>query len=121
MGEVALPSASMRDFFRLLATYISQESHSKGVNFKPLSSDVILSTPPKTGTTWLQQICHGLRSGGNMDFDEIGMVIPCLEHAHEYGYTDLQAPQPYAPRVYKTHLWHPSCPKGAAKYIVLQR
>lgn len=28
-----------------------------------------------------------------MDFEEINLVIPCLEMAHDGGYTDLQAPQ----------------------------
>jgi len=56
-----------------------------------------------------------------MSFEELCLVIPCLEMAADYGYTDLQAPQPYEPQMFKTHLWYHSCPKGAGKYIVVVR
>jgi len=35
-------------------------------------------TPPKCGTTWMQQIVHGLRTRGSMDFNEITRVVPFL-------------------------------------------
>ena len=104
-----------------MEAFLTAESHLKGVRFKPLPTDVIISTAPKSGTTWVQQICHGLRSGGDMSFEEICLVVPCLEMAGDYNYEDLQAAQPFEPRVYKTHLWYHDCPKGAAKYIVIAR
>lgn len=67
------------------------------------------------------QIVHGLRSKGDMSFEEIGMVIPTIENAHDSGYTDLSEPQGHLPRVYKSHLWYRDCPKGAGKYIYVIR
>jgi len=115
------PPPVILDFFRHVKQFFTEEGHLKGVQFQPDPTDVIICTPSKCGTTWVQQICHGLRSGGDMSFDEICLVIPCLEMAHDYGYKDLQAPQPFTPRMYKSHLWYPACPKGAAKYIVIFR
>lgn len=63
------------------------------------------------------QIVHGLRSRGNMDFDEIGDVIPFIELALDCGFSDLDIDQGYLPRAYKTHAWYPDCPKTAGKYI----
>ncbi|GMH41172.1 hypothetical protein BSKO_09082 [Bryopsis sp. KO-2023] len=56
-----------------------------------------------------------------MDFDSIENVIPHIEMAHDYGYTDLNKDQGHFPRVYKTHSWYPHCPKGAGKYVFVVR
>lgn len=63
------------------------------------------------------QIIHGLRSGGDMNFEEISAVIPYIEMAHDCAYLDLNEPQGFLPRAYKTHTLYPDCPKGAGKYI----
>eukprot|EP00210_Caulerpa_lentillifera_P005291 g5055.t1 len=99
----------------------SEESLSRALNFKPGPTDVILSTSLKSGTTVTQQICHGLRSGGDMNFKEISLVIPHLEMAYDYGYEDLHKQQPYQPQIYKTHLLYHEAPKGAGKYIIVVR
>lgn len=115
------PPSAVLELRRVLSAFFTEESRARGYNFKPSPQDIMLSTGAKSGTTWVQQICHGLRSGGDMNFDEISLVIPCLEMAHDYGYSDLQAPQPYNPRMYKTHFWYRDTPKGAGKYIVVVR
>lgn len=84
----------------------------------PLPPQVV--TTPKAGTTWLQQLCHQLRSNkGDVDFDEISAVVPWLELAHDLG-QDLDSSQPFSPpRLFKTHAWEPHCPKGAGvKFVV---
>ena len=92
------------------------EGRQAALDFVPDSSDVIIATPPKCGTTLVQQICHSLRSNGDMSFDEISLVIPCLEMAWSYGYMDLAAPQPFAPpQLYKTHFWRRHCPRDATR------
>lgn len=108
---------ALRERFRRIHT---EEGRMKGVNFVPRPSDVFVVTPPKAGTTWIQQILHGLRTNGSMDFDEISLVIPMIERAHDYGYLDLDMEQVAQPRMYKTHLWYRDCPKGA-RYIFVAR
>jgi len=44
-------------------------------NFNPGQKDVVLNTQPKTGTTWLQVICHFLR-GGDANYEDIYEVVP---------------------------------------------
>jgi hypothetical protein len=56
-----------------------------------------------------------------MGFEEINLVIPCLEMAHDSGIDDLDAPQVASPRVFKTHFWRPHCPAGAGRYVFLVR
>lgn len=66
----------------------------------------------------MQQICHGLRTKGDMNFDEITCVVPWNITAKDCGQrvTDEQP----APRCFKTHDTFAQCPKGA-KYIVVVR
>lgn len=52
-----------------------------------------------------------------MNFEEISSVVPFIELAHDYAYTDLNKPQGFLPRAFKTHAWYPDCPKEAGKYI----
>ena len=68
-----------------------------------------------------RQIMHGLRSNGDMDFEDIIYVYPTLESAHDLGKVDLEAEQKFHPRMYKTHFHYDMCPKGEGKYIVLTR
>lgn len=86
---------------------------------KPRPSDVFIATYPKSGTTWVQQIVHGLRSRGSMDFEEISQVVPYIEVAPSMK-MDLDAPQVAEPRAFKTHLPWELVPKGA-RYIYVLR
>jgi len=66
--------------------------------------DVYISTYPKTGTTWLQQICHQLRTGGDTDFEEISEegIVPWLEMGPSLQ-IDVALPQRASPRCFKSH------------------
>ena len=61
-------------------------SYPQGAPFRARPSDAYITPFAKSGTTWLQQIAHGLRSGGDMDFAEISYVVPCLDYALEGSY-----------------------------------
>jgi hypothetical protein len=82
-------------------------------------SDVLIATFPKCGTTWVQQIVHGLRTRGSMDFEEISMVIPWLERSPLLG-LDVNAPQVAEPRAFKTHLPWDLVPKGGRNLYVMR-
>jgi len=95
--------------------FLTEAGLARGLALPTRPDDVIISTFPKCGTTWLQQIVHGLRSGGSMDFDEITAVVPWMELAHDMG-LDPEAPQVATPRAFKSHLSYDQVPKGA-RYV----
>ena len=64
-----------------MARMISPEGIAKGLAFRPRPTDVVISPYSKSGTTWMQQIVHGLRTRGDMDFDDISRVVPWIETA----------------------------------------
>lgn len=98
------------------ANFATTKGTARGLAYTPDPTDIFISPFGKCGTTWLQQIVHGLRTGGDMDFDEITEVVPWIELAHDMG-ADPDAPQKAAPRAFKSHLdWH-QIPKGG-RYIV---
>jgi hypothetical protein len=84
--------------------------------YRPRPTDVIISPFGRCGTTWLQQVFHCLRTGGDMDFDDISRVVPWIEAA-ELLSLDINARQRAAPRGYKSHLAYPALPAGA-RYVV---
>jgi len=75
-------------------------------NFKPRNSDVLITTAPKAGTTWMQQILYQLKSGGDANFSNIFQVVPWLEFPSKY-VTSQQKLKEYeamsGPRLLKTH------------------
>jgi len=92
------------------------ESTARGLAYQPQPSDLFISPYAKCGTTWVQQIVHGLRTRGDMNFDDIMRVMPWVEMAHWAG-LDMNAPQPGSFQAFKSHLSWKSIPKGG-RYIV---
>ncbi len=88
----------------------------KGKSFRPRPTDVIITPWSKSGTTWLQHIFHGLRSLGDLSFDDISRVTPWIEVADALR-IDLDADQGWEPRGFKSHYNHRVVPKGC-RYIV---
>src|SRR3954463_15960623 len=88
-------------------------------SYRPRADDVVIAPFAKCGTTWLQQIFHCLRTGGDMDFDDISRVVPWIETGRFVG-VDLEAPQRGEPRGFKSHLSYGLVPKPA-RYIVSVR
>jgi len=94
-------------------------------NFQARVTDVLITTPPKAGTTWMQQILHQLRTGGDDSFASIDDVVPWLEITRK-GKSWQQVLQYYetlsVPRVFKTHCTAEQTPGiGVAKIILTSR
>lgn len=87
--------------------------------YQPRPTDVVISPYGKCGTTWLQQTFHTLRTGGDMDFDDISRVVPWIETAPSIA-LDINAEQKADPRGFKSHLSYDVLPKGA-RYVVAFR
>ena len=114
--SLATDAAGIR---RRMEGFATAEGIAKGKSYKPSPTDLFIATYPKCGTTLMQQIVHGLRSGGDMDFSEITEVVPWIELADDVG-LDLATPENSGPRAFKTHLdWH-QVPKGG-RYIYIVR
>ena len=81
---------------------LSNEAYSAFEQFEPQDSDIIIDGYVKTGSTWLQQIVHQLRTGGDMEFDDILQVVPSIEVAYDTGH-DLYQEQMAHPRCFKSN------------------
>ena len=95
--------------------------------------DVVISVPPKSGTTWTMNIVHQLLSGGTADFDDIYAEVPWIEflghpaQTHQEVADRVAAMPSTRPRAFKTHSAPPEVPfvpaggDGAVKYVVVFR
>ena len=110
---------SVKEMQERFKDFATTEGWQHGLNYTPDPTDVFIVTPAKCGTTWMQQIVHGLRTRGSMDFDEITRVVPWINMAFDTG-IDIYAPQVARPHAFKTHTKLDEVPKGG-KYIVIVR
>jgi aryl sulfotransferase len=101
------------------AMTFSEETLQHGLALKLRPSDVVITPFGKSGTTWLQQIVHCLRTAGDMDFDDISRVVPWIETSGALG-INLDAEQKANPRAFKSHLAWGEVPQGG-RYIVAIR
>ncbi len=115
-GPAATRPASFDEYVERMAGFGTKQGMDAGLRFRPRPSDVIIAPFGKSGTTWLQQVFHGLRTRGDIDFDDISRVVPWIETAYDLG-IDLDAPQRAEPRGFKSHLPYDLIPKGA-RYVV---
>ncbi len=100
---------------RLLGSLTTPEGIATGLAIKLRPTDIVISPFGKSGTTWLQQMAHTLRTRGDMDFDDISRVVPWIETSTDLG-LDLDAGQKANPRLFKSHLDAHRAPKGG-RYI----
>ncbi|KHK93098.1 hypothetical protein LK12_01710 [Novosphingobium malaysiense] len=95
--------------------------------------DVVISVPPKSGTTWTMNIVHQLLTGGTSDFRDIYEEVPWIEfvghpeETHDEILSRLDAMPTDRRRAFKTHSAPPVVPFLAAgegphvQYIVVCR
>ena len=89
--------------------FTTNEGREKAISFVPRSTDVIVVTPAKCGTTWMQQIMHQLRSGGDMTFEDIDDVVPWIMLAHDLG-QDLDAEHKISTQMFQVSQWISTLP-----------
>jgi hypothetical protein len=116
---VASRASTLDELQAKLVRFVSAEGRAAGLAFRPRPTDVIIAPFPKCGTTWLQQMVHSLRTGGDLDFDDISRVVPWIETAADLG-LDLDAEQRAEPRAFKSHVSWTQVPKGC-RYLVAVR
>ena len=82
-------------------------------HFNARPTDVLITTAPKAGTTWMQQILHQLKTGGDPGFADIDQVVPWLELPRRgMSWRELldKYEQLSDPRIFKTHCTFPQTP-----------
>ncbi|XP_065198001.1 sulfotransferase 1C2A-like [Sycon ciliatum] len=122
MDDVQLEKerAALIPFRQRFSQFVSPASWQAGVSMKVEQGDIFICTPARSGTTWMQQICHQLRSGtGDMDFEEISNVVPYIEGALDTD-VSLDGEQRFPPRLFKSHFWQQLVPTGG-RYILVVR
>ena len=89
--------------------------------FKPRETDVLIATPAKCGTTWMQNILYQLKSQGDDSFDTIYQVVPWLEAVKDRdedevlkSYENIENP-----RVFKTHCTYYQAPLDNNPKVIL--
>lgn len=95
--------------------------------------DVVISVPPKSGTTWTMNIVHQLLTGGTPDFRDIYEEVPWIEFlghpeaTHQHVLDRVEAMPEHRRRAFKTHSAPPDVPflpEGEGrevKYVVVFR
>jgi len=71
--------------------------------YKPRDGDIIAVGPMKSGTTWLQQILHQIRTKGDETLRDIYDVTWCMLNPSRQWDFNLNAEQKFTPRVFKHH------------------
>jgi len=108
----ALTLEGLRSLLDLMTT---EAGVGAGLSLQLRSTDCVICPYGKSGTTWLQQMAHTLRTRGDMDFDDISRVVPWIESSTDLG-LDLAAQQKGEPRLFKSHLDAHRIPAGG-RYI----
>ncbi len=84
--------------------------------------DYTVSSFTKAGTTWVQQIIHQLRTGGDEGFEEISLAIPYLMPEVVFGeQLGDNKRNTFLPRVFKTHLNYEDVVPQGGKHIYVMR
>ena len=85
MNSLSRPT-NIQELLERLSRFQSEQALAGLANLSVRPSDVFIATYSKSGTTWMQQVVHQLRTGGDADFDEITAVVPWVDMAVDMGF-----------------------------------
>src|SRR5690606_15257024 len=91
-------------------------------NFHSRPTDVMITTAPKAGTSWMQHTLHQPRSGGDERFESIIDVVPRFEFPNpRRSWQDRleEFERLPDPRIFKTHCTYEQTPGVDTVRIVL--
>ncbi|MEP5937918.1 MAG: sulfotransferase domain-containing protein [Erythrobacter sp.] len=109
---------TVEEFFAIVGK-VAEGDRGDYVPYVPQTGDVFITPWAKSGTTFMQQMFHQLRTGGDMDFDDISRMTPWEDTAPMVG-LDMTQPQRAAPRGFKSHREYGRLP-SEMRYIVTLR
>ena len=93
MSSQNKPNPTLKMFRHKIFDLITYEGRQKTASFVPRPTDVFVVSYPKCGTTWMKQIMHQLRSGGDMSYRDITDVVPWIDVAYRVGGNDFDIEQ----------------------------
>lgn len=105
----------------ILRTYVTGQAKLGYTCFEPgpQSTDVMLATFPKSGSTWISYLLYQLSSGGDEAFPDIKDVVIDITPGHwDPGVNPFEIPQTFKPRTYKTHGSWRLAPRGCRTIYV---
>ena len=105
-AESWTPEQQTHELKRRMLPVAASMQQIDSIKLSPRPTDVIVTTPPKSGTTWVMHICHQLRTGGSEpDFLAQEDVVPILDVSDFLGQDLDTMKQPSEPpRVFATHV-----------------
>mmetsp|Transcript_28310 Transcript_28310/g.56501 ORF Transcript_28310/g.56501 Transcript_28310/m.56501 type:complete len:293 (+) Transcript_28310:120-998(+) len=109
-----------------MSPYLNQNYQTK-LTYRP--TDVVISVPGKSGTTWTMNIVYQLRTHGNRNFDDIYSELTWIEVMDTPDSTEEDMirkidgmPTDPHPRGFKSHASPPTLPfREDVKYVVVAR
>ena len=111
MNSLSRPT-NIEELLERLSRFQSEQALAGLANLRVRPSDVFIATYAKSGTTWMQQVVHQLRTNGDTDFDEITAVVPWVDMAVDMG-VDPETDQAGGFRAFKTHQMYSTAGAGA--------
>jgi hypothetical protein len=119
LDQVATPRARSVEEFGAMMMRLQEYELKHFRPLEPQPDDVFITSWAKSGTTMTQQMLHQLRTGGDMDFDDISRMTP-WEDSAVITDTDMNVPQRASPRGFKSHREYERLPSGS-RYVVTLR
>lgn len=119
-----MTSEALKRFLAMSKVMVeSKSADTTTAPFQPHPEDVIIVGCIKSGTTWLQQIVHQIRTKGDEVFDNINEIVPFISEYNYSSHINRNDAQKAWPQAFKGHSFYEDIPKveGKTRFIVATR